>query len=259
MQRLSKLLSTTQNLSQVNGLWRHNPLPVRKKVESWYTSGPLADDESTYIAQGYWQEFFDENLRWLYNNHIVDIGPGHGHFIDYANSKGFSCVGVDLCSSDHDCIMSYSDFAKLSGDFVGRARLVLEHIYDPVEFLSFWRKRLKKLLIIVPNEFNPLQLELMEKYGYSPVKLPHLSYFQPESLTMVCQQAGWKVEQQSATFPMELWCRLGFNYVDNPSLGEQCHLLRLKFEKSFGVLAFQLYQHWYDNYGWGRELVFLCS
>ncbi len=205
--------------------------------------------------------FFDENLKWLDGKHLVDIGCGAGHFVDYANARGRKCVGVDLYPSNHIHIKTPTEFFKtaLPAKLSGRARLVLEHVPDPFEFMSFWRGHLDQLLIIVPNEFNPLQLEITEKYGYSPVDPQHSSYFTPDSLKMLCAKTGWTVVKESSTFPMELWCRLGFNYVQNPALGPKVHRQRLVFETNFGSLPFRLYKYWYETYRWGRELMFLVK
>lgn len=238
------------------GVWRYNPLPSPSEVERWYKEAQISDDERV------WQSFFDWNLRWLDAHSIVDIGAGQMAFVNYANSRGKKSVGVDLHIPTPRPIhlYSYEEFENLSQRFeAGRMRLVLEHILDPVSFLSYWRQRVDKLLIIVPNEFNPLQIKLITKYGYSPVSKYHLSYFKPHSLNRVCDAAGWQVVRRSATFPMELFVTLGFNYIDNPKLGDYCHELRLKFEKSFGPLAFDLYDYWFRRYGWGRELVYLCE
>ncbi len=243
-----------------DGVWRYNPLPSQAEVDDWYKNSKIFDDEPDHHL---WYPFFDENLRWLNSHKIVDIGPGAMAFVNYANMHSKKAIGVDLHieTPKHIHLYSYDEFEKLNESFeAGRMRLVLEHVLDPVEFLAYWRKWVSRLLIIVPNEFNPLQMELIEQYGYNPVGLPHLSYFEPYSLEAVCVQAGWKVTRRSATFPMELFAaRLGFNYVNNPKMGTECHKLRLRLEKSFGALAFDLYRYWFSTYGWGRELVYLVE
>lgn len=248
--------STTQNLCLKGGLWRYDPPQIID-----YAKSPYWDDDEAEIKEGLWNAFFEENLRWLEGKYLVDIGCGAGHFVNYANSHGRNCVGVDENPINHIHIMSVPQYFNLNlpAKPSGRMRLVLEHVPDPFRFLTFWRDHLKQLLIIVPNEFNPLQLELTEKYGYSPVDPQHSTYFTPYSLRMLCNETGWTVVKESSTFPMELWCRLGFNYIQNPALGLKVHRARLKFETSLPHLAFRLYKYWYDTFKWGRELVFLVE
>ena len=237
-------------------MWRYDPPQVID-----YAATPHFDNDVSEIKEGLWNSFFDENLRWLKSKYLVDIGCGAGHFVDYANLRGRKCVGVDLYPSKHLHILTPDKYleTQLPAKPSGRMRLVLEHVPDPFEFMRFWRQHLDQLLIIVPNEFNPLQLELSEKYGYSPVDPQHSTYFTPYSLRMLCAETGWTVVRESSTFPMELWCSLGFNYVKNPKLGPGVHRTRLVFETKAGALAFRLYQYWYDTYKWGRELMFLVK
>jgi hypothetical protein len=71
------------------------------------------------------------------------------------------------------------------------------------------------------------------------------------------EKAGFDVVFETATFPMELFILMGTDYRGNDILGQQCHETRLKTEQTFGEKAFDFYKHLYDNYKWGRELVFV--
>jgi len=246
-----------------NGLWRYHPLPSREKVEGWYRSDILAD--KNLFDYHLWKPFFDENLKWLDSHKIVDIGAGYGDFVSYVNIVGgwqfIDAIGVEVnpLVENHPHFLTYEQFDKLNThQYDGRMCLVLEHVYDPVEFLQYWRERIDKLLIIVPNEFNPLQQHLSDHYGYSPIDKQHLSYFTPQSLRNVCEAADWRVVRESATFPMELFVKFGFNYIGDKEMGNKCHRVRLRFENWLGPLAFRLYEFWYKKFGWGRELMFLC-
>lgn len=138
-------------------------------------------------------------------------------------------------------------------------QLVLEHVIDPIGFLVDISKYLApggKLLVTVPNDFNPLQKRL-DYYGFiSPV---HINYFVPQGLRNVLNKAGYRMLYEGATFPMETFPLLGLNYINNDKLGRKCHAMRLKLEKLCGWRIFKLYRWLYKRWGIGRELVFVAE
>jgi hypothetical protein len=159
-----------------------------------------------------------------------------------------------------------------------RFSLVLEHVPDPAGFLSdhlAWPGLdAKKVLVVVPNEFNPLQRAVLRRDPLGTfrdvplgpvhhhrrawfVDRRHLNYFDPPGLRACFEDAGLRVTYEGATFPMELFILAGADYRKNKSIGLAAHRLRLRFEKAMGSLAWRIYEMLYRRWGVGRELVFM--
>lgn len=142
-----------------------------------------------------------------------------------------------------------------------RASLLLEHLPDPLGYVrglttqDWWDGR---LLIITPNEFNPLQKILARRHGDWFVCRHHINYFTPASLTRLLAQAGLEVKYMGATFPMELM-GLVYDYVANDTRGRRCHAARLRLERAVGPGIFSLYGWLLRRFGWGRELLVMAE
>ena len=92
------------------------------------------------------------------------------------------------------------------------------------------------LLIIVPNDFNPIQNILRDHLGVSPwwVSPPyHINYFSPDSLKRLVERNGFKTELCETTFPIDWFLLFGDNYIGNDNLGRACHAKRKAFEMAF--------------------------
>jgi 2-polyprenyl-3-methyl-5-hydroxy-6-metoxy-1,4-benzoquinol methylase len=121
-------------------------------------------------------------------------------------------------------------------DFVNLAN-VLEHVLDPVELL----RRLKRIIsdrgvlrIVVPNDFSDLQNFLIGcnrisgSYWLTP---EHINYFNYRSFTKILSATGYKIDYMLADFPIEHFLMHdGSNYKNNPALGRQAHLARVKLD-----------------------------
>lgn len=249
------------------------PLPDQSTVEAYYNDDQFYSQhsppdwfvkESEENYRGLWDSYY----RYLYNiakeGRVLDWGCGAGWWLKWlyehtdCNHFGIepSAMARDIAQAPH----IYATEDGLRGKFdVISLQLVLEHIVNPVEFLERISKYLApggRLLITVPNEFNPLQRRI-GYYGFiSPV---HVNYFTPVGLRSVLRQAGFKVIYEGATFPMEIFVLLGLNYIGNDILGRKCHNIRLKIEKIGGWRIFKLYKWLYGRWGIGRELVFIVE
>ena len=94
---------------------------------------------------------------------ILDIGCGPGFTVSHLVSKGYNCRGVDLGTPDlpekiRDRVFTGMDFQKLDPTLLSEIDTVLildvvEHLHDPVGFLSDVRRYLPNLrnaIITVP-------------------------------------------------------------------------------------------------------------
>lgn len=140
---------------------------------------------------------------------ILDIGCGTGLFLKRAKRFGFTdCVGIDPnklyldCYEGIDGINFYSsDFEALELEELGvdfdcmSMWSVLEHIYDPVKFLTRLSSLMRKgglFIILVPNT-NALSTRLFR--GQSPIFVwKHVSYFTIPSLNLLMEKMGYKAE-----------------------------------------------------------------
>jgi SAM-dependent methyltransferase len=215
---------------------------------------------------------------------LVDVGCGTGWFIKYwlDHDKGYA-IGIEPSKQARDnapfsqkpfmfeSLLSLEETSPglfydqiYEGANVHMA-LVLEHIPDPAGFLSQYIPFLGNggnLMVVVPNEFSPLQERLNTKHFVSPV---HVNYFNRDSLTNVALDAFGKRGHRSvwcyfyATFPFELFELMGYHYIGNEEKGRKLHSFRLHFEKALGVTAFRIYTYLFEKHGWGREIIMVAK
>ena len=255
-----------------------NPIPEERKLREYYDNDRFYAEhspsdwllkEAREFNAGYWNPGYDYQLDLLPSLPILDVGSGIGAFLKRAYDKGWFGIGVEPSASARKVISCQNLFRDIEGaEFIYkiseikmnvRMALVLEHIPEPVEFVQQYAKYLRasgKMIVIVPNEFSPLQKRIKGNHFVSNV---HINYFNPEGLRRVMRDAGLSVVHESATFPMELFVLAGIDYRNNDALGRKVHMARLRFEKSVGKKAFRLYEYLYKKYGWGRELIFVGS
>ena len=62
------------------------------------------------------------------------------------------------------------------------------------------------ICVVVPNDFNPLQMLLKPKYGEYWIEYPwHINYFNFDSLQALMEDVGFKIEKVITGFPMEVF------------------------------------------------------
>lgn len=252
----------------VEGYYRNDHFYASHSPPDWF------EKEWTEYQAGWWNSYFAYLVRLgltSFQNTILDYGCGCGWLIDFIRNK-HSCLwnhvkgvepswlAVEYGQSKLDPLPIRTTLADLiikEFDLV-YLNLVLEHIINPVEVLKELVETLLaeqgRLVIVVPNDLNPLQTKLNYTGFISPV---HVNYFTPTTLRGVMEAAGLKVVHESATFPMELFPLVGINYIGNDALGRRCHHLRLRWEKLLGPRIFGVYKRLYDRWGIGRELIFV--
>lgn len=261
--------------------WAHlDPLPEQWKLDAYYAEedkfwGEYAipdwfRKEEWEHKNGYWNaqyawesRFFDRDLR------LVDVGCGAGWFLAYWKEHHGLGIGVEpscmavKCSPVSSLIVQRHEKALTllgKGPVNVRLSLVLEHVRDPLEFLEPYAKLVHegaRLVVCVPNEWNPLQKGMRGKYGDWFVNPVHLNYWNGEMLDEMMGKLGLVNVYRGATFPMELWDKLGYEYVGNDLIGRLCHQRRLKLERFWGPRIFGLYGWLHRHLGWGRELLYV--
>lgn len=216
--------------------------------------------------RGYWNTryAFETSFLQIYYN-LLDVGCGTGYFLDYwRHCRGGLGTGIEPSDSARSWNSAQAYVyknraeakARLDPPMHLRLSLVLEHVPEPEQFLASYLELLgskARVIISVPNEFNPLQRCLRKRYGDWFVQAPHLNYFSKESLARMAQRLSLVPVYEGATFPMELFALAGFPYITNDKIGRRCHNFRLHLEKRLGPGIYKVYGLLYRKLGWGRD------
>lgn len=204
---------------------------------------------------------------------VYDIGCGQGDWLHYYTQYYGEAWGVEPSESARKVgLLPNRTVASLEElqtwivrhplDSV-RLTLVLEHVLDPLYFMLVLNGGLLgkhgRVLITVPNEFNPLQKKIARREGYWYIQKPHLNYFTKESIRALLEVSGLKITYAGGTFPMELFYLMGYRYIGNDVLGRKLHNMRLQFETRAGSLAWRTYGVLYRKLGWGRESLLVAE
>ncbi len=136
---------------------------------------------------------------------ILEVGSGHGFFIDIMHKNGYSIIGTEI-SKDKNKLLKDTTTAKILDLDLTEEDIkiknnqmiimfhVLEHIKNPIEFLKNLKKLLTstgEIIIEVPN-LNDVQLKVNKEYSKWFWQLGHIHYFSPRSLKLVLKKAGFK-------------------------------------------------------------------
>lgn len=179
---------------------------------------------------------------------VLDVGTGPGIFLDVAAQFQWETWGIEpsrQCAQlaarrGHNIFMgTLEEFARETNkqfQFV-HAYEVLEHVPNPLNFLEDMASVLLPhgvIGIVVPNDYNTLQLQAKEKLGIENrwwVAPPqHLNYFTPNALLNLIVKAGFEILEIRGTWPMESYLLAGYNYIGNDKIGRMCHKSRMKEE-----------------------------
>lgn len=267
------------------GHHRLDPYPPKEETEAYYeedhfysehSPADWLEKEAAEYRAGLWDAYFSYLIQIGGGAPcVLDYGCGAGWFLHYYQNKAnyYICQGVEPSESAisagwsalGEMLPIFRNLEIIETASKGEQKynliylnLVLEHIVYPKDFLKYLLdQHLRpggRMVIVVPNDINPLQRRLNYKGYISPV---HVNYFTPDTLRGVMEKAGLKVVHESATFPMELFPLVGINYFGNDALGRKCHRARLRLEKLIGPRIYNLYQKLYNRWGIGRELIFV--
>jgi len=212
---------------------------VKCLICSFYFVNPsleLSESDWKYL---YDETYFVENSKWFINkrkldckeritkadrftsnktDNFLDIGCGEGYGLIEAKSKGWKVFGIDItdrrmeAAKTNDITFIKADLinSNLPADYFDVVYLdsVLEHVYNPSDYLSEIKRILKKggiLYLGVPNEdslFNDVRKILYKITGKNitekikPFQSPyHINGFNKKSLTFALINAGFKITE----------------------------------------------------------------
>jgi len=234
--------------------------------------------DADHHHRGLWDSLYRWEASRLFTylgpaTRMIDLGAGTGWFVKWWADNIGRAVGVEPATVARSYSpvpdrlfptipMAARKFAAGNPVYL-RARLVLEHLADPVGFLREAvgiPQQVKGIIIHVPNEWNPLQNRIARGgVGSWFIDKTHINYFDRRGLECVLREAGFEPLSWYATYPLELWQLAGVRYIGDEVKGQWVHLSRLKFEKVFGNLSFKLYKLLFDRLGWGREIICIAK
>lgn len=270
------------------GFTHTDPLPNPAELEKIYRDEYYSDVKPNYFKDyeedaEWWQLIYSERFENFESNlpshrrRILDVGSGPGLFLSTGKKRGWETLGIEpsLRAAEYsrkqglnvrnEFLTPQSPMAELGKFDVVHMSQVLEHIANPKELLSIAHSLLDKdgmICVEVPNDYSPFQLALREVENYKPwwVAAPHhLNYFTPQSLSHLMKEIGFEITKVTSSFPIDLFLLLGDNYIENGTLGRQCHAKRKRLEltlQSAGMGAMK--QKWFESMAQlniGREVV----
>jgi len=153
-------------------------------------------------------EYFRHKLtfirQFIPKGKLLEIGCGHGFFLEAAKQSPFRATGIDISSYavsyakkevkvDARIMDLYkATFRPHSFDAVVAFQLI-EHVQDPVVFLKAAKKMVKPgglLLLATPNEGGYLR-KLLGSHWLSFRHREHLYFFSPTTMKLVLEAAGF--------------------------------------------------------------------
>ena len=136
-------------------------------------------------------------------DNILEIGPGYGLFLEEMVKKNFfkEVVGIEASDTLYETAKK-KGFSVYNGTFeemeidelfdVIVSFEVIEHIFDPGEFLKKCYKNLKEngvLIMTFPN-YNGFDISTLREVSDS-ISHTHLNYFNEKSISLLLEAAGY--------------------------------------------------------------------
>ncbi len=151
---------------------------------------------------------------------LLEVGPGDGFFAEAASKAGFDVVAIEdsavlaevVGRRGVPVIRGTFESTELTGESpfdVVATWHVIEHVLDPVEFLTQAAEHTRpggRLLLGTPNAGS---LEHRVARGWSPnYSRAHLRLFSAPSLRAALEQAGWQVDAIFSTEEPDHWLKV---------------------------------------------------
>lgn len=244
--------------------FRHiDPLFTSEELKAFYEKEFYQSERADYFSRmegdrDWWMLRYGHYYAMLESHvsgrRMLDIGSGPGFFLDAGKARGWDVTGFEpspmaseYCTRRGLKVINdffSADAAREHGPFDAIAlSMVLEHVKDPIGLINQAREMLRPgglLLLISPNDFNPLQTVLWREMGFAPwwvVPKHHLNYFDLASASQFVKARGFDLLHVETSFPLEQYLLSGRNYVGNDAVGRECHKERKAFESALYAKA----------------------
>jgi len=205
-------LNSTTVICKCCGFVFTNPMPLQETYDQFYIEayGKYYEYTVRRLSRGFGDKEprrVKQRLDWLETIHslagmrLLEVGPGQGYFLWWAQARGAAVKGVepsptlseDLMNSGLPCVCSSFERMQFSsGAFDIILMLhVLEHFYDPNLALAKCKMILSDnglLVIEVPNILKPFRS--LDRYF---LRYVHPSNFSPQTLQAMLQKHGFSV------------------------------------------------------------------
>jgi 2-polyprenyl-3-methyl-5-hydroxy-6-metoxy-1,4-benzoquinol methylase len=199
----------------------------------------LSDFETAYLnyfePSGADKKNHNSLLQWIQKNkpgagcQLLDIGSGSGKFVNFMNTKGYKSFGIEpsvpvynhflTTNSVSECttVINYINKAPGNSFDIITAFDVLEHIKDPVEFLTGIVSLLHRdsLLFISTPDVGSFHRKISGKYWHYFNKY-HFSFFSKETLRLAAKKAGLElvnVSHRSRYFQLKYIRQYFYNFI----------------------------------------------
>jgi len=241
---------------QTCGLRHIDPLWSEDELQKFYDGEFYESERSDYFARAeedreWWmlryRHYFELLEAHAPGRRILDIGSGPGCFLEAGRTRGWQVLGFEPSRLACDYAralgleVEHGFFcardARPHGPFDAVSlSMVLEHVRDPIGLIEEARSLLVPgglLLLISPNDFNPLQMTLWKSLGFKPWWVNprhHLNYFDLASGCRFLAARRFEILHRETSFPLETFLISGRNYIGNPEIGRECHKERKAFE-----------------------------
>ena len=275
-----------------------SPLPTEEELQEYYSNKYYQNGLGSY-ATSYSEEevqYFELKAGMVYlkasdyvdlegPKKILDIGCGEGWLLNTFHKHGHQVTGIDfsryglekfhphlvdrLEQGDVYKILNKKIAVEDRYDIIILAN-VIEHVRDPKKLLQNIRAIMDPaalLILVVPNDFSPLQEHLLEKaivksryWLYYP---DHLAYFNKESMENLLADLGYVLFTVVGDNPIDLnLLNANSNYVLDEGKGKNTHLFRIRTDNFLGGIDEKKLIKIYEilgSMGVGRDLNYYCS
>lgn len=260
-------------------------LPGEKSLANFYESefwqttkaGSL---EKIEAQRKWWEAIYCDWLALLGEDTpgitLLDVGCGYGHFMQMAQRDAWDAYGIEPNADAAQKALTmtglpdgriytgtWGDFPKIHPDVVS-AILLIEHLLAPLDFLEWAHVQLNDdglLLLVVPNDFSHIQLEVNAKVArpFWWLDKTHLNYFTPVTLANLLGRAGFAVLKTTTLYPMENFLRDGQDYTVSEHLGTTLHTKVELFDLKMTPERRRAYYQGLARHGRGREIVMVAK
>jgi 2-polyprenyl-3-methyl-5-hydroxy-6-metoxy-1,4-benzoquinol methylase len=160
------------------------------------------DKESDYRKERFGNERYELIKKFAKGNKLLDIGCGVGHYLEIAIKNNFEAYGQELgkdlakWTREHLGITVYDEpIDKIQTDILFNVITifdVIEHVIDPIKFISDAKRLLAKdgiILILTPN-FDSVAITIMKEKWQVICPPSHLQYFTYNSVKKLADTVG---------------------------------------------------------------------